>query len=85
MLPEGTIRNGTIVLNQPETFREGMRVTVSVEPTNEDCQVEVIVPAIENHEPPTFLDLLEFAGCMPDMSADFAQQHDHYIHGTTKR
>ena len=34
---------------------------------------------------PTFLDLLEFAGCMPDMPADFAAQHDHYIHGTPKK
>ncbi len=85
MLLEGTIRNGTIVLDHPETFQEGTRVTVSVEPTEENCQVEVIVPVIENHEPPTFLDLLEFAGCMPDMPADFAEQHDHYIHGTPKR
>jgi hypothetical protein len=34
---------------------------------------------------PTLTGLLKFAGCMPDMPADFAEQHDHYIHGTPRR
>jgi hypothetical protein len=71
MVLEGTIRNGTIVLDQPPVLPEGSRVEVVVKPTAQDG--------------PTFLDLLEFAGCMPDMPADFAVQHDHYIHGTPKR
>ena len=70
MLLEGTIRNGTIVLDHPPSFPEGQRVEVELKPATEEA--------------PTFLDLLEFAGCMPDMPADFAAQHDHYIHGTPK-
>ena len=71
MLLEGTIKNGTIVLDQPSSLPDGERV-------------EVELKAIAQAEP-TFIDLLEFAGCMPDMPADFAAQHDHYIHGTPKR
>ena len=71
MLLEGTIKNGTIVLDQPPSLPDGERVEVDLKPIAQ--------------EQPTFIDLLEFAGCMPDMPADFAAQHDHYIHGTPKR
>jgi hypothetical protein len=71
MLLEGTIKNGTIVLDQPPSLPDGERVEV---------ELKSIPPA-----QPTFIDLLEFAGCMPDMPADFAAHHDHYIHGTPKR
>ena len=71
MLLEGTIKNGTIVLDQPPSLPDGERV-------------EVELKAIAQAQP-TFIDLLEFADCMPDMPADFAAQHDHYIHGTPKR
>ena len=71
MLLEGTIKNGTIVLDQPSSLPDGERVEVDLKPIAQ--------------EQPTFIDLLEFAGCMPDMPADFAAQHDHYIHGTPKR
>ena len=71
MLLEGTIKNGPIVLDQPPSLPDGERV-------------EVELKAIAQSQP-TFIDLLEFAGCMPDMPADFAAQHDHYIHGTPKR
>ena len=71
MLLEGTMQNGTIVLDQPSSIPNGERVEVEVRP---------VTPS-----KPTFLDLLEFAGCMPDMPADFAAQNDHYIHGTPKR
>ena len=71
MLLEGTIKNGTIVLDQPPSLPDGERVEVELKPI---AQAQ-----------PTFIDLLEFAGCMPDMPADFAVQHDHYIHGTPKR
>lgn len=71
MLLEGTIKNGTIVLDEPPSLPDGERV-------------EVELKSITQAQP-TFIDLLEFAGCMPDMPADFAAQHDHYIHGTPKR
>lgn len=74
MLLQGTIRNGTIVLDQPTEFREGTRVEVDVK--------ERAAPA-ENKA--TLLSLLKLAGTLDDLPADFAAELDHYIHGTPKR
>ncbi|NLF73741.1 MAG: hypothetical protein GX575_32300 [Candidatus Anammoximicrobium sp.] len=74
MLLEGTIRNGAIVLDQAPTFPEGTRVEV------------VVKEETATKQPKTLRDvLLQFAGCLSDLPADFAEQHDHYIHGTPKR
>ena len=71
MVLEGTIRNGTIVLDQAPVLPEGTRV-------------EVVVKE-ETAAKPLRDVLLQFAGCLSDLPADFAEQHDHYIHGTPKR
>ena len=74
MVLEGTIRNGTIVLDQPTSLPEGARVQVVVK---EQATAE---------QPQTLREvLLESAGCLSDLPADFAEQHDHYLHGTPKR
>jgi len=36
-------------------------------------------------KPGTLSFLLKYAGKVPDLPPDFAEQHDHYIHGTPKR
>ena len=74
MLLEGTIRNGTIVLDQPPEIPEGARVEVDVKATAETAEKK-----------PTLLGLLKLAGTLSDLPADFATEHDHYIHGTPKR
>jgi hypothetical protein len=66
----GTVRNGTIVLENEQKLPDGTRVQVIVQPGESE---------------PTLTGLLKYAGCMPDLPADFAQQHDHYIHGTPKK
>jgi hypothetical protein len=71
MVLEGTVRNGTIVLDQPQKLPEGARVEVVVKP--------------EVAAKPTLLALLEMAGTMDDLPPDFAAEHDHYIHGTPRR
>jgi hypothetical protein len=72
MAIEGTVTNGMIVLDTPQVLPEGARVEVVLKPTAE--------------QPKTLREiLLETAGCMTDLPADFAAQHDHYIHGTPKR
>ena len=72
MTLQGTVTNGMIVLDSPQVLPEGARVEV------------VLKPAAE--QPKTLREiLLETAGCMTDLPADFAAQHDHYIHGTPKR
>jgi hypothetical protein len=67
---EGTVRNGVIVVDSAEPLPEGARVRVVLEQTADK---------------PTLAGLLKYAGALPDMPADFAEQHDHYIHGTPKR
>jgi hypothetical protein len=68
---EGTIVNGTVVFDVPPALPDGTRVDVVVKP-----------PA--NELKPTLLGLLKLAGRIKDMPADFAKEHDHYIHGTPR-
>jgi hypothetical protein len=67
---EGTVRNGVIVMDNAEALPEGARVRVHLE---------------EKEPKPTLSALLKHSGVLTDMPADFAEQHDHYIHGTPKR
>ena len=34
---------------------------------------------------PLFKDLMRFAGSIPGLPEDFAENHDHYIHGAAKK
>lgn len=75
MLLEGTIKNGTIVLDQPPSLPDGERVEVELKS----------IAHAKPTEKPTLAGLLKFAGALSDLPADFAVEHDHYIHGTPKR
>ncbi len=71
----GTVVNGQIVLDQPAPLPEGARV-----------EITMTEPAKPEEKPqPTLAALMKYAGCLPDLPPDFAQQHDHYIHGTPRR
>lgn len=72
MLLEGTIRNGTIVLDQPPSMPEGSRVEVDIKP--------VAQPTSSLGEM-----LLRHAGKAVGLPEDMAAQHDYYLHGTPKR
>jgi hypothetical protein len=76
----GTVLNGVVVLNNGPTLPEGTEVDVTVRPA-----VEAVSPPTAEEPKGPFAWMLEFAGKLADMPADFAQQHDHYIHGTPKR
>jgi hypothetical protein len=71
MTLDGTVRDGVIVLENGAQIPDGTRVQVVV--------------ADEPAEPPSLLSLLKLAGAVKGLPADFAAQHDHYIHGTPKR
>jgi hypothetical protein len=47
-----------------------------------DCRVHELLKASKKS---VWEGLLEIAGSAQGLPADFAQQHDHYIHGTPKR
>ena len=71
MTISGTIQNGVVVLDQPAQVPDGTRVEVVLAP--------------EATGEPTLRGLLKFAGTISDLPPDFADQHDHYIHGTPKK
>jgi hypothetical protein len=69
----GTVLNGVVVLDGGPVPPDGTKV-------------EVVVPAGPSSAAPTLAErLLRHAGTVPGLPADFAEQHDHYIHGTPKR
>ena len=72
MLLEGTIRNGTIVLDQPSSMLDGLRVEVEIKPA---AQASSSLGEM----------LLRHAGKAVGLPADLAAQHDHYLHGTPKQ
>jgi hypothetical protein len=71
MTLHGTLNGSVVVLDQPAPWAEGTRVEV----VNREAEKE---PTLSER-------LLKHAGTVPDLSADMAEQHDHYIHGTPKR
>jgi len=68
----GTIVNGVVVLQDGESLPEGTRVRVVAV----DKEVE---------KEPLGKRLLKFAGTIPGLPPDMAENHDHYIHGQPKR
>ena len=72
MTLQGTVMNGTIVLDDPAALPNGARVEVEVK-----AQAKEASPLGEA--------LLKLAGTAVSLPADMAEQHDHYIHGTPKR
>ena len=71
MTLSGTVTHGTVVLDDPHQLPEGARVEVVLKPGDQPETLQEV--------------LLRHAGTVPDLPADMAEQHDHYIHGTPKR
>jgi len=83
MLLEGTVINGTIVLDNNHQLPEGARVEVGLK------QPE-LRQAEASPEPPKAASslgeaLMKLAGTAVELPEDMAAQHDHYLHGTPKR
>ncbi len=68
----GTVVNGVVVLQDGDSLPEGTRVRVVAV----DKEVE---------KEPLGKRLLKFAGTIPGLPPDMAENHDHYIHGQPKR
>ena len=69
----GQIQNGVVVFDEGTTpLPEGMKVQV------EPVDMKEAVADLSRI-------LLEFAGKAEGLPSDFAEQHDHYLHGTPKR
>jgi hypothetical protein len=76
----GHVLNGQVVLDAPLPLADGALVEVAV---REALRTDV---ASSNAPTPTHYEIFkDIIGCIPDLPEDFADQHDHYIHGTPKR
>jgi hypothetical protein len=65
------VKDGIVVLDQPANLPDG--TVVSVEPVEQASQ-----PTLAEQ----FADII---GKAPDLPADLAENHDHYVHGAAKR
>ena len=74
MVYRGHVENGVVVLDEPASLPEGAKVRVEPE---EPEELERELSLAER--------LKDVAGILKGLPADFAAQHDHYIHGTPKR
>jgi hypothetical protein len=71
---EGTVIDGQIIFREPLSLPNGTRVAVTP------------IAAAPIEPKPALGQRLEWlAGAIPDMPADFAAEHDHYIHGSPRR
>lgn len=71
-----------------------LTLPADIPPLPEGVEVQVILPearpasvqpAAESKGNDPLKWMLEFAGCIDDLPEDFADEHNHYIHGTPRR
>jgi hypothetical protein len=76
MILTGVLSNGVVILDDDAGLPDGTAVEVIVkgEARNDKESAK-----------PTLAGLLAVAGTADGLPADFAEQHDHYVHGTPKR
>ena len=70
----GKIANGTIVLPPELHLPEGTEV-----------RVEPIVPSLAKSRRERAAILRQLAAAAPELPADLAKNHDHYLYGTPRR
>ena len=70
---EGTVQNGVVILDQKDMISDGTRVEIT--PIGENGKAKATLGQR----------LMWLAGSIDDMPADFAEEHNHYIHGTPRR
>jgi len=80
MVYRGTVQNGVIVPDNGAKLVEGQ--TVSIRPLRGRS---ARAPRAGRGLPTLYERLKSVAGIISGLPADWASQHDHYIHGTPKR
>jgi hypothetical protein len=96
MTYRGHIENGVVVFDEPVVLAEGTvvriepaEVAVDSSATNgtiadvgASTEANLVVPP--RQEVSLYETLKPFVGTIEGLPSDFAQQHDHYIHGTPR-
>jgi hypothetical protein len=77
MVYRGQVKGGVVVF-EAAAPPEGADVRVEVEGRAQPA-------ATVQHGPSIWDKLKELSGAVDDLPADFARNHDHYIHGTRKK
>ena len=76
MIYYGKVNNGMVVLENGIGLPNGTKVRI--EPCSAQEGVAVEGPTLAEQ----FADVI---GTVPELPADMAAQHDHYLHGTSRR
>lgn len=79
MVVTGHVENGQIVLDAQVVFPEGTIVEIT------PVQGEDSVESEDSKIPTLYERFKDVIGIANDLPEDFAINHDHYIHGTSKR
>jgi hypothetical protein len=81
MTLRGRIKNGGVVFDEPPPLPEGTEVLVQAvgEPAGTGDR------AAQASTPTLYERYKGFIGAAEGLPEDFADEHDHYIHGTPKR
>ena len=81
MTYKGTVRGGVVVLPPDAALPDGLEVDVCA-PAPSDAPPSG--PAVDDG-PTLYERFKDIVGIAQGLPHDFADQHDHYIHGTPKR
>ncbi len=81
----GTVTKGVVVFENGHVPPEGTVVDVVVAEIPAATIAPTLTAEVVDGPDGSLSWLLKYAGIIDDMPADFAAQHDHYIHGTPKR
>ena len=96
MTYRGHIENGVVVFDEPVVLPEGTAVRIepaevvgnanATIPSADDAGAsgEAEQPASPQKQATLYETLKPIIGTIADLPSDFAQQHDHYIHGTPR-
>ncbi len=79
MTYRGHVENGVVVLDEPAKLPEGAEVEVTLR-EQRDASVgdEKRIPTLAER-------LAPLIGCVKGLPSDFAENHDHYLHGAPKK
>jgi len=78
MTLNGHIENGHVVLDTPVHLPNGTKVTVSLQSESNQSESTTELPSLYDR-------LKSVAGKAEGLPADLAINHDHYLHGQSKR